>query len=119
MDKVNLAEKLALFSTHFDPKIVGELNGQQVKLVKFQGEFVWHHHAAEDELFLVLSGRFEMQFRDRTVPVGTGEFIIVPHGVEHRPVAREEVHILLFEPASTLNTGNVTSERTVENPGRL
>jgi len=119
MDKVNLREKLSLFGSHFDPKIVGELNGQHVKLVKFRGEFVWHHHENEDELFLVLEGRFDMQFRDRTVTVERGEFIIVPRGVEHRPVAAEEVHVLLFEPASTLNTGNVTSDRTVAEPGRI
>ena len=119
MDKVNLREKLSLFDSHFDPKIVGELNGQHVKLVKFKGEFVWHHHAQEDELFLVIDGRFDMQFRDRTVTLEPGEFIIVPHGVEHRPVAAEEVHVLLFEPASTLNTGNVTSQRTVAQPDRI
>jgi len=119
VDKVNLREKLSLFDSHFDPKIVGELNGQHVKLVKFKGEFVWHHHAQEDELFLVIDGRFDMQFRDRTVTLEPGEFIIVPHGVEHRPVAAEEVHVLLFEPASTLNTGNVTSQRTVAQPDRI
>src|SRR3954470_15553192 len=106
MDKVNLAEKLALFSSHWSPKVVGELNGQHVKLVKFAGAFTWHHHEAEDEMFLVVQGRFRMEFRDRTVAVDEGEFIIVPKGVEHRPVADEEVHVLLFEPATTLNTGN-------------
>jgi len=119
MDKVNLREKLSLFGSHFDPKIVGELNGQHVKLVKFRGEFVWHHHENEDELFLVLDGRFNMQFRDRTVTLERGEFIIVPRGVEHRPGAAAEVHVLLFEPASTLNTGNVTSDRTVAEPDRI
>lgn len=113
MDKVNLREKLALFSEQWSPKIVGELNGQMVKLVKFQGEFVWHHHDNEDELFLVVGGRFRMDFRDRAVWLEQGEFIIVPRGVEHRPVAPEEAHVLLFEPASTLNTGNVQNERTV------
>ncbi|HEX4962882.1 MAG TPA: cupin domain-containing protein [Thermoanaerobaculia bacterium] len=106
MDKVNLAQKFATFTDYFNPRIAGELNGQQVKLVKAKGEFVWHHHEAEDELFLVVKGRFRMEFRDRDVWVEEGEFLVVPRGVEHRPVAEEEVHILLFEPASTLNTGN-------------
>ncbi len=119
IDKVNLAEKLALFSEAWSPKIVGELNGQHVKVVKLQGPFVWHHHEAEDELFLVLHGHLRMEFRERTVDVKPGEFIIVPRGVEHRPVAEEEVHVLLFEPASTLNTGNVRGERTVEHLQRL
>jgi mannose-6-phosphate isomerase-like protein (cupin superfamily) len=114
MEKVNLVEKLALFADHWNPKVVGDLNGQQVKLVKFQGEFVWHHHDTEDELFFVVQGRFRMEFRDRQVWLETGEFIIVPHGVEHRPVAEEEVHVLLFEPASTLNTGNAESSLRVE-----
>ena len=113
MDKVNLAEKFALFSGHFQQKLVGELNGQHVKLVKFQGPFIWHHHEAEDELFLVVQGRFRMEFRDREVWVEQGEFLIVPHGVEHRPVADEEVQILLFEPASTVNTGSAGGDRTV------
>ena len=113
MHKVNLAEKFALFSGHFQQKLVGELNGQHVKLVKFQGPFIWHHHEAEDELFLVVQGRFRMEFRDRDVWVEPGEFLIVPHGVEHRPVADEEVQILLFEPASTVNTGSAGGERTV------
>jgi mannose-6-phosphate isomerase-like protein (cupin superfamily) len=117
--KVNLQEKLSQFDSYWDPKIVGELNGQHVKLVKFSGEFVWHHHEHEDELFLVLDGRFDMQFRDRTVSVERGEFIIVPRGVEHRPVAAEEVHILLFEPASTRNTGNLITDRTVAEPERI
>src|ERR1700681_2301840 len=113
MDKVSLSEKLAQFTAHWKPKIVGELNGQQVKLVKFQGEFVWHHHDHEDELFLVVKGRFRMEFPDRQVWLEEGEFLIVPRGIEHRPVAEEEAHVLLYEPASTLNTGNVQSERTV------
>lgn len=112
MDKVNLAQKFRLFGEHWSPKIVGELNSQHVRLVKFQGEFVWHQHDAEDELFLVVRGRFRMEFRDRAVWLETGEFLIVPRGVEHRPVAEEEVHVLLFEPASTLNTGNATDART-------
>ena len=112
MDKVNLAEKLARFSTHWDPKVVGELNGQMVKLVKFVGPFTWHHHDHEDEMFLVVKGEFDMEFRDRTVTLREGEFIVVPRGVEHRPNAREEAHVMLFEPATTLNTGNVVDERT-------
>jgi mannose-6-phosphate isomerase-like protein (cupin superfamily) len=114
MNKVNLAETFARFSDQWSPKIVGELNGQQVKLVRFQGEFVWHHHEAEDELFLVVDGRFRMEFRDRQVWLDKGEFLIVPRGVEHRPVAEEEALVLLFEPATTLNTGNVRNERTRE-----
>lgn len=118
-EKVNLAEKLASFADHWQPKIVGELNGQQVKLVKFLGPFVWHHHDDEDELFLVVRGRFRMEFRDREVWLEEGEFLVVPRGVEHRPVADEEVHVLLFEPASTLNTGNVRNERTVAELERI
>jgi mannose-6-phosphate isomerase-like protein (cupin superfamily) len=117
--KVNLAEKLAAFTTHYDPKIVGELNGQYVKLVKFHGPFIWHHHDEEDEMFIVLSGSLDMHFRDKVMKVDEGEFIIVPHGVDHRPVAEKEVHVLLIEPASTLNTGNVKSGRTVEKPERI
>ncbi|HEX9279450.1 MAG TPA: cupin domain-containing protein [Gemmatimonadales bacterium] len=119
MDKVNLAEKLARIREQWQPKIVGELNGQQVKLVKFEGPFVWHHHDAEDELFYVVRGRFRMEFRDRAVWVEEGEFIIVPRGVEHRPVADAEAEVMLFEPATTLNTGNVRNERTVERLERL
>ena len=118
-DKSNLAEKFAAFRDHFSPKIVAELNGQQVKLVKFRGEFVWHHHEHEDELFLVHRGRFRMEFRDRVVELGVGDFIVVPRGVEHRPVADEEVEVILFEPVGTLNTGNVVNERTVAEPSRL
>lgn len=119
VSKVNLAGKFAGFHDHWSPKIVGELNGQHVKLVKFRGEFVWHHHDLEDELFLVVKGRFRMEFPDRHVWLEEGEFLIVPRGVEHRPVADEEVHVLLFEPATTLNTGNVRDERTVDEPGRI
>jgi len=115
VNKVNLAEKLARFSSYWQPKIVGELNGQLVKVVKFKNEFVWHHHDQEDELFLVVKGRFHMEFRDHHVWLEEGEFLIVPRGVEHRPVADEEVHVLLFEPATTLNTGNLRNERTVAN----
>jgi mannose-6-phosphate isomerase-like protein (cupin superfamily) len=107
MERINLAEKLALISEHWRPKVVGELNGQEVKLVKFQGTFVWHHHDDVDELFLGLSGRFRVEFRDRAVELGPGELIIVPRGVEHRTVAAEEAALLVFEPAATLNTGNV------------
>jgi mannose-6-phosphate isomerase-like protein (cupin superfamily) len=119
MEVVNLAEKFGRFAEHWKPKVAGELNGQQVKLVKFLGPFDWHHHDAEDELFLVVRGRFRMEFRDRQVWVGEGEFLVVPRGVEHRPVAEEEAHVLLFEPASTLNTGNVRTERTVERLERI
>ena len=117
--KVNIREKLALFHDHWSPRVVGELNGQHVKLVKFQGEFVWHKHDHEDELFLVLKGRFRMEYRDRHVWLEEGEFLIVPRGVEHRPVAEDEVHVLLFEPAGTLNTGDVRDERTVHEPERI
>lgn len=106
-DKVNLADKLARISEHWRPKVVGELNGQEVKLVKLQGEFVWHHHESEDELFLVIRGTLRIEFRDRVVELHPGEFQIVPRGVEHRPVAVDEVDLLLFEPAATRNTGNV------------
>jgi mannose-6-phosphate isomerase-like protein (cupin superfamily) len=119
MEKVNLSERLSRFDEHWSPKIVGELNGQLVKLVKFKGEFVWHHHDHEDEMFLVVRGAFDMHLRDRVVPIREGEFFIVPRGVEHKPVANEEAHVLLFEPATTLNTGNVRNERTRENLERL
>ena len=119
MQKINIAEKLASFTDHFQPKIVGELNGQHVKLVKFTGEFVWHHHDDEDELFLVVRGRFRMELRDQTIELGPGEILIVPRGVEHRPVADAEVEVLLFEPAGTLNTGNVRGERTVDRPEKI
>lgn len=119
MEKVNLAQKLQLFHEHWKPKIVGELNGQMVKLVKFQGPFVWHHHEQEDEMFLVIKGRFRMEFRDRQVWLEEGEFLIVPRGIEHRPVAEEEAEVLLFEPSSVLNTGNVTNERTVQTLERI
>ncbi len=119
MIKVNLAEKFSQFSDCWSPKIVAELNRQQVKLVKFQGAFDWHHHDAEDELFFVVKGRFRMEFRDHNVWLEEGEFLVVPRGVEHRPVADEEVQVMLFEPASTLNTGNVQNERTVRTLDRL
>jgi mannose-6-phosphate isomerase-like protein (cupin superfamily) len=116
---VNVAEKFEQISDYWRPYVVAELNRQQVKLVKLKGEFVWHHHEAEDELFLALKGRFRMEFRERHVWVEEGEFIVVPRGVEHRPVAEEEAHVLLFEPASTLNTGNVQNERTVGKLDRI
>ncbi len=112
MGKINIEQKLSLFNDYFNPRVVGELNGQHVKLVKFQGEFVWHKHDHEDELFYVLKGKFQMLFRDRTVTIGANEFLIVPRGIEHKPVAEEEVSIMLFEPATTLNTGNVESDLT-------
>lgn len=115
MDKINLTEKFTLIDDYWSPKIVGELNGQHVKLVKLKGEFIWHHHDAEDELFLVVKGRLTIKLRHRDVILEEGEFFIVPRGLEHKPVAAEEAHVLLFEPATTLNTGNVRSERTVEN----
>jgi len=114
MEKINLSEKLNLFTEHWSPKIIGELNGQHVKLAKLQGEFFWHHHEAEDEMFLVLKGELLLKFRDKDVVVKEGEFIIVPAGVEHLPVAEKEVSVLLFEPKSTLNTGNVQNERTLK-----
>lgn len=119
MQPINLAAKLAAFADPWNPRIVAELNGQHVKLAKLQGEFVWHHHEREDELFLVLHGTLRMQFRDREVAIRPGELIVVPRGVEHRPIADDEVHVMLFEPASTLNTGNVRSARTRERLERL
>jgi mannose-6-phosphate isomerase-like protein (cupin superfamily) len=118
-EKVNLSQKFSIFSDYWSPRIAGEVNDSYVKLVKFQGEFVWHHHEIEDELFLVVKGRMLMRFRDRDVWVEEGEFIIVPHGVEHMPVAPEEVHVILLEPKSTLNTGNVQNERTLAQLGRV
>jgi mannose-6-phosphate isomerase-like protein (cupin superfamily) len=119
VEKVNIAGKLSKFDEHWSPKIIGELNGQHVKLVKISGEFVWHHHDDEDEMFLVVDGRFRMEFRDREVWIEEGEFIVVPRGIEHRPVAEEEASVMLFEPASTLNTGNVTGEMTVAELDRI
>jgi mannose-6-phosphate isomerase-like protein (cupin superfamily) len=112
MNKINIAEKFSLFTEQWSPKIVGELNGQMVKLVKFKGPFVWHHHDHEDEMFYVVKGSFDMEFRDKTVAINEGEFIVVPRGVEHRPNAKEECEVMLFEPATTLNTGNVENEIT-------
>ncbi len=119
MDKVNLAEKFNLFADHWSPKIVGELNDSYVKLVKLKGEFVWHHHEKEDELFLVVKGKLLIRLRDRDLWLQEGEFVIVPKGVEHLPVAAEEAHVLLLEPKTTLNTGNVRSERTLANLQRI
>ena len=116
MQKINLREKLSKFTGHWSPKIIAELNGQHVKLVKFRGEFVWHHHAHEDELFLVVRGSFRMELRDRIVELHEGELFVVPRGVEHRPVADEEVSVLLFEPAATVNTGSVGGGLTVARP---
>jgi mannose-6-phosphate isomerase-like protein (cupin superfamily) len=120
MNKINLGQKLALINDHWNPRIIGELNGQYLKLVKFKGPFTWHHHNTEDEMFLVVKGRFRMEFREseevssqRDIWLEEGEFIVVPRGVEHRPVADEEAHVLLFEPATTMNTGNVQDEFTV------
>jgi mannose-6-phosphate isomerase-like protein (cupin superfamily) len=124
MHKINVAQKLSTFQDHWSPKIVGELNGQHVKLVKFQGEFVWHHHESEDELFLVVRGTFRMDYKDpagaeKSMELSEGEFVIVPRGTEHRPVAGEEVHVILFEPAGTLNTGNVRDTLTADNLQRI
>lgn len=119
IEKVNLAEKFGLFAEHWSPQIAGEVNDAYVKLVKFAGEFVWHHHEAEDEMFLVVKGSMTMKLRDRDVEVGEGEFIIIPRGVEHMPVADEEAHVILFEPKTVLNTGNVTNERTRRELGRV
>jgi mannose-6-phosphate isomerase-like protein (cupin superfamily) len=116
VQKISLAEKFAKFSDHWSPKIVAELNGQHVKLAKFQGPFVWHAHAHEDELFLVVRGAFTMEFRDRNVELRAGDMIVVPRGVEHRPVAEHEVEVLLFEPAATVNTGNAGGDKTVARP---
>ena len=119
MNKVNLKEKMALISDYWNPRVAAELNGQMVKLVKFKGPFDWHHHESEDELFYVVRGSFDMELRDRTITVNEGEFLVVPRGVEHRPNAREEVEVMLFEPATTLNTGNVVTDKTVQNPGNI
>lgn len=119
IERVSLVEKLNSFQDYWSPKIVGELNDSFVKLVKLKGEFVWHHHEAEDELFLVVKGSLLMKLRDRDIRVEEGEFVIIPRGVEHLPVAEEEVHVLLLEPKSTLNTGNVANERTVAELDRI
>lgn len=113
-EKVNLKQKLSLIQEHWNPKIVGELNGQYIKLAKLKGEFVWHKHDQEDEMFLVLKGTLKIEFRDKMVSLSANEFMIVPAGVEHKPIAEQEVEIMLFEPKTTLNTGNVIEERTKE-----
>lgn len=117
--KVDLKEHFARFQEAWSPKVVGELNDFQVKLVKLRGEFLWHHHEVEDELFLVVSGRLTMRLRTGDLELGPGEFVIVPHGVEHCPAAAEECHVLLLEPRTTLNTGDQVNERTVHEPERL
>jgi mannose-6-phosphate isomerase-like protein (cupin superfamily) len=119
VEKVNIVEKLSLFDERWSPKVVGDLNGQHIKLVKFLGDFVWHHHDEEDEMFLVIDGRFRIKFRDLEVWIERGEFIVAPRGVEHRPVAEEEVSVMLFESASTLNTRNVRGEMTVAELDRI
>jgi mannose-6-phosphate isomerase-like protein (cupin superfamily) len=116
---VNIAERFRQFEEHWKPKIAGEVNESYVKLVKFEGEFVWHHHDAEDEMFLVVHGRMRMRLREKDLVVGPGEFVIIPRGVEHMPVAEGETHVLLFEPKSTLNTGNVSNERTLPKLERI
>ena len=117
--RVDVAESFTRFQEQWSPKIVGELNGQLVKLVRFQGEFVWHKHDAEDEMFLVIDGEFRMELRDRNIDLKTGQFVIVPRGVEHRTAADEEVEVLVFEPAATRNTGDVRNERTLDRLERL
>ena len=114
MEKINLPEKFSQFKEQWSPKIVGELNGQMVKLVKFKGPFVWHHHDHEDELFYVVKGSFDMEFENNTVTINQREFIIVPRGIEHRPNAKDECEVMLFEPGTTVNTGNVENERTLK-----
>lgn len=116
MDVISIKEKLGKFSDYFNPKVIAELNGQHVKLGKFKGEFIWHSHNDEDEMFLVVKGKFFMEFRDKTVEINEGEMIVVPKGVEHRPRADEEVHVMLFEPAKTINTGNIENEMTIKEP---
>ena len=119
MNKVNLVQKFSLFHDYWNPKIVGELNDSYVKLVKLKGEFVWHHHETEDELFLVLKGSLLIKLRDRDISLEEGEFVIIPKGVEHLPIADEEAHVLLLEPKTTLNTGNISNERTVADLERI
>jgi mannose-6-phosphate isomerase-like protein (cupin superfamily) len=119
MEKVNLAQKFASFSEYWSPKIAGEVQDMHVKLAKLKGEFVWHQHENEDEMFFIVKGRLLLKFRDRDVWLEEGEFLVVPRGVEHLPIAEEEVHLLMFEPKGTLNTGNIQSERTVANPEQI
>ncbi len=119
MKKINLLNKFSLIDSYWDPKIIGELNNQHVKLVKFKGEFVWHKHENEDELFLVIKGKFDMQFRDHAISLGEYDLIVVPRGVEHCPITKDEVHVLLFEPVTTLNTGDVKSDKTINKPEKI
>ena len=119
IEKVNLSEKFALFSEHWSPKIAGEVNDSLVKLVKFRGDFVWHRHETEDEMFCVVKGSITIRLRDGDVQLGEGEFVVIPRGVEHKPYAEEEAHVLLFEPKTVLNTGDVRNERTVDEPQRI
>ncbi|HMH23838.1 MAG TPA: cupin domain-containing protein [Puia sp.] len=119
IEKVNIKEKLSQFSDYWNPRIVGELNGQHVKLVKFSGEFVWHQHEHEDEMFLVIGGQFKMELREKTIDLGPGDFVVIPKGTDHRPIAANEVHVMLFEPASTLNTGDQKNELTREKLEKL
>ena len=119
MHTVNLADKFSKFQDHFNPRVLGEINDFAVKAVKVKGEFIWHHHDHEDEMFLVVKGTLRMKFRTHEAVVREGEFVIVPHGVEHMPVADEEVHLILLEPKATLNTGNIVNERTVSQPERI
>lgn len=119
MDKVNLTQKFSMFQDYWSPKIAGELNDSYVKLAKLKGEFVWHHHDTEDELFLVIKGKLLIKLRDRDIFLEEGEFVIIPGGVEHLPIAEEEAHVLLLEPKTTLNTGNVRNERTVVDAERI
>lgn len=119
MNKINISEKFASFDTHWDPKIVAELNGQHVKLVKFKGEFDWHKHDNADEMFLVIKGSFCMQFLNKSVKINEGEFIIIPKGIEHCPKSEQEVQVMLFEPAGLINTGDVESSNTVHEPERI
>ena len=119
MEKINLFEKFTRIQSYWDPKIIGDLNNQQIKIVKFKGEFDWHKHEKEDEMFLVVKGEFEMQFRDKTITLNENELIVVPRGTEHCPKADEEVHILLFEPTSLLNTGDTKSDKTIINPEKI
>ena len=119
MNKVNIAQKLKQFDELWSPRIVGQLNGQHVKLAKIKGQFDWHHHAEQDEMFLVVKGKMTLHLRDQTVELNEGEFFIVPQGVEHKPQADQETHIMLFEPVGTLNTGNIESERTIRHPMQI
>jgi len=119
VEVISLADKFSQFDDYWSPRIVGDVNDMQVKLVKLHGQFVWHHHETEDELFLVLKGRLRIKLRDRDLRLAAGDAVVIPHGVEHLPIAEEEVHVLLLEPRSTLNTGTQVNERTVADPGRI